>query len=409
MAHVQALPRRPATARLPGARARHHRLLGQGPAPSRRRSSSADGRRERVRVLRRPAVRQRLAALRPPLTGYVKDAVPRYQTMRGRRVERRFGWDCHGLPARWQAEQDLGLVGPPGHPRTCGVDDFNAYCRSLVAEHRQRVAATTSPVRPAGSTWSNDYKTMDLPYMESVMWALKQLYDKGLMYEGYRVLPYCWECETPLSNFETRQDDAYRERQDPAVTVLFELETGERVLVWTTTPWTLPSNLALAVGPDIDYAVLRGGRRPVRHRRGHRGQVREGAGGGHAGRHGARGRSSSAARYTPLFPYFADTPERVPRPRRRLRVDRGRHRRRAHGARLRRGRPAGVRGQRHPCRRAPSTARAGSPSRSPDYAGLQVFDANADDHPRPEGPRRHRRATTPTSTAIRTAGAPTRR
>ncbi len=102
---------------------------------------------------------------------------------------------------------------------------------------------------------ANGYKTMDLDYMESVMWAQKQLFDKGLLYEGLRVLPYCWECETPLSNFETRMDDSYRDRQDPAVTVLFTLETGEKILVWTTTPWTLPSNLALAIGPDIDYAV----------------------------------------------------------------------------------------------------------------------------------------------------------
>ena len=89
------------------------------------------------------------------------------------------------------------------------------------------------------------------------MWALKQLYDKGWLYEGYRVLPYCWECETPLSNFETRLDDAYRDRQDPSLTVSFRLEgSNEQLLVWTTTPWTLPSNLALAVGPDIDYAVF---------------------------------------------------------------------------------------------------------------------------------------------------------
>jgi isoleucyl-tRNA synthetase len=119
--------------------------------------------------------------------------------------------------------------------------------------------------------FSNDYKTMDLSYMESVMWAFKQLHKKGLLYEGFRVLPYCWECETPLSNFETRQDNAYRSRQDPAVTVAFELVTPAlggpaaalfeaglpvRALVWTTTPWTLPSNLALAVGADINYAVL---------------------------------------------------------------------------------------------------------------------------------------------------------
>ena len=120
----------------------------------------------------------------------------------------------------------------------------------------------------------NDYKTMDLTFMESVMWAFKELHRKGLLYEGQRVLPYCWECETPLSNFETRLDDAYRQRQDPALTVWFELEATEpghlasnaRLLVWTTTPWTLPSNLALAVGPEVSYAVFEPGRLEVRAR-----------------------------------------------------------------------------------------------------------------------------------------------
>ena len=104
--------------------------------------------------------------------------------------------------------------------------------------------------------FENDYKTLDLPYMESVMWAFKTLHDKGLIYEGFRVLAYCWRCETPLSNTETRMDDVYRDRQDPALTVKFSLSTGEKILAWTTTPWTLPSNLALAVNPDIDYAVV---------------------------------------------------------------------------------------------------------------------------------------------------------
>ena len=105
--------------------------------------------------------------------------------------------------------------------------------------------------------FENDYKTLNLDYMESVMWAFKSLYDKGLVYEGFSVLAYCWRCETPLSNHELRMDDdTYAERQDPSVTVRFKLETGEWLLAWTTTPWTLPSNLALAVGPDVEYAVL---------------------------------------------------------------------------------------------------------------------------------------------------------
>jgi len=199
------------------------------------------------------------------LTGFVKDAVPRYQTMRGRRVERRFGWDCHGLPAEMEAEKELEVSGRAGIVEY-GIDRFNEYCRTLV----QRTTDAWERYVTRQARWvdfANDYKTMDLSYMESVMWAFKTLWEKGLVYEGDRVLPYCWECETPLSNFETRQDDAYRPREDPAVTVVFTLDADEsgrspggvsgplRLLAWTTTPWTLPSNLALAVGPDVEYAV----------------------------------------------------------------------------------------------------------------------------------------------------------
>ena len=203
------------------------------------------------------------------LTGFVKDAVPRYQTMRGHRVERRFGWDCHGLPAEMEAERELGVSGHKAVTEY-GVDRFNAACRGIV----QRTTDAWERYVTRQARWvdfENDYRTMDLTFMESVLWAFQQLYERGLAYEGYRVLPYCWECETPLSNFETRQDDSYRDRTDPAVTVLFDLEplpapasSGDastlsgplRLLVWTTTPWTLPSNLALAVGPDLEYAVL---------------------------------------------------------------------------------------------------------------------------------------------------------
>lgn len=188
------------------------------------------------------------------LTGYVKDAVPRYQTMRGRRVERRFGWDCHGLPAEVQAEKELGIS---GHPEISefGIDRFNDACRTSVLQYTNEWRAYVNR-QARWVDFDNDYKTLDLDYMESVMWAFRQLWDKGLVYEGFRVLAYCWRCETPLSNTETRMDDVYRDRQDPAVTVWFRLDTGERILAWTTTPWTLPSNLALAVGPDIEYSVV---------------------------------------------------------------------------------------------------------------------------------------------------------
>ncbi|MQA23991.1 MAG: isoleucine--tRNA ligase [Micromonosporaceae bacterium] len=187
-------------------------------------------------------------------TGYAKDVVPRYQTMRGRRVERRFGWDCHGLPAEVEAEKQLG-ISAKSEILDLGIDKFNDACRTSVLKYtRDWERYVTRQARWVD--FANDYKTLDTDYMESVMWAFKTLHDKGLIYEGFRVLAYCWRCETPLSNTETRMDDVYRERQDPAVTVGFELDSGEKLLAWTTTPWTLPSNLAVAVGLDVDYAVV---------------------------------------------------------------------------------------------------------------------------------------------------------
>lgn len=251
------------------------------------------------------------------LTGFVKDVVPRYRTMRGQRVERRFGWDCHGLPAETEAEKELGVSGR-GAITEYGIEGFNDFCRASVLRytHEWRRYVTR---QARWVDFDRDYKTMDLPYMESVMWAIKQLHDKGLLYEGYRVLPYCWECETPLSNFETRQDNSYRERQDPAVTVSFEIEAdpgaddpalaeGFEVWAWTTTPWTLPSNLALAVGPDIDYAVadLTDGRRVV--------LAAERTAAYQAQLEGAsvvatvKGAALVGSRYRPLFRHFADTP-----------------------------------------------------------------------------------------------------
>lgn len=240
------------------------------------------------------------------LTGYVKDAVPRYQTMRGRRVERRFGWDCHGLPAEMEAERELGITGHVAI-NAFGVDRFNDACRSSVLRYtREWQAYVTRQGRWVD--FGHDYKTLDLPYMESVMWAFKRLWEKGLIYEGFKVLPYCWECETPLSNFETRLDDAYRDRQDPAVTVRFRLDTGEDLLVWTTTPWTLPSNLALAVGPEIDYAVFEGdgAQRTILGDATVGGYERELTGLDRVGT--VKGSELIGRRYTPLFPYFADTP-----------------------------------------------------------------------------------------------------
>jgi len=191
------------------------------------------------------------------LTGYVKDLIPRYQTMRGHRVERRFGWDTHGLPAELEAQRILGLK-TKGEILELGIEEFNAACRESVLKYTDDWQAY---VRRQGRwvDFEHDYKTLNPDYMESVIWAFKTLYDKGLVYEGYRVLPYCWNDETPLSNHELRMDpEVYQMRQDPAVTVGYQLDSGEVALIWTTTPWTLVSNLAMAVNPDVDYVVVEG-------------------------------------------------------------------------------------------------------------------------------------------------------
>ena len=239
------------------------------------------------------------------LTGFVKDAVPRYQTMRGKRVERRFGWDCHGLPAEVVVEKELGIS---GHPEITnfGIDKFNDACRTSVlrfTDEWQRYVTRQA----RWVDFDNDYKTLDLPYMESVMWAFKTLWDKGLIYEGFKVLAYCWRCETPLSNTETRMDDVYRDRQDPALTVQFQLDSGERILAWTTTPWTLPSNLAVAVGPDIDYAVMEeDGVRYILAESRLGAYERELANAVQVAT--LKGSELAGRRYTPLFSFFADTP-----------------------------------------------------------------------------------------------------
>ncbi|SEB50938.1 Isoleucyl-tRNA synthetase [Nocardioides exalbidus] len=194
------------------------------------------------------------------LTGYVKDLIPRYQTMRGHKVERRFGWDTHGLPAELEAMR-LNGIKTTDEIVELGIEKFNEACRQSVlkytGEWRDYVTRQARWV-----DFDNDYRTMNPEFMESVIWAFKQLHDKGLVYEGFRVLPYCWQDETPLSNHELRMDDdVYQMRQDPAVTVGYDVTTegpfrGVKVLIWTTTPWTLPSNLAVMVGEDIDYVVV---------------------------------------------------------------------------------------------------------------------------------------------------------
>jgi isoleucyl-tRNA synthetase len=207
------------------------------------------------------------------LTGYVKDIIPRFRTMTGHHVPRVFGWDTHGLPAELEAEKQLGIT-DKGQIEDMGLAKFNEYC----AESVLRYAEEWKEYVTRQARWvdfDNGYKTMDPGYMESVIWAFKQLYDKGLIYQGFRVLPYSWAEHTPLSNQETRLDDSYKMRQDPALTVTFPvtgavagsaaektlteqpLLADAAALAWTTTPWTLPSNLALAVHPEVDYALVR--------------------------------------------------------------------------------------------------------------------------------------------------------
>ncbi|MBM4149258.1 MAG: isoleucine--tRNA ligase [Lentisphaerae bacterium] len=186
------------------------------------------------------------------LAGTIKDIVPRYQTMRGRCIERRFGWDCHGLPVEYEVEQDLGISGKTDIEKM-GVGVFNEACRSIVLRYTSEWRRVVTRM----GRWvdfDKDYKTMDPSYMESIWWVFKSLWEKGLVYQGQKILPYCPRCSTPLSNFEANQ--GYEDVTDPAITVRFAVdgEPGAYLLAWTTTPWTLPSNLALAVGPEMEYA-----------------------------------------------------------------------------------------------------------------------------------------------------------
>ena len=183
----------------------------------------------------------------------LKDVVPRYWTMRGMHVERRFGWDCHGLPIEQEIDRTLGMSAAETVARI-GVAGYNAECRAIVERY---VAEWRKTITRLGRwvDFDNDYKTMDAWYMESVWWVVKQLWDKGLIYQGRKVMPVSTSLETVLANFEAGQN--YLDVQDPAITVLFALEDENAALAaWTTTPWTLPSNLAVCVGADIDYVKV---------------------------------------------------------------------------------------------------------------------------------------------------------
>ena len=244
------------------------------------------------------------------LAGTIKDIVPRYWNMRGHPVERRFGWDCHGLPIEALAQDALGLAGT-SQILALGVDAFNRQCRQMVLTY---VAEWRKTVTRMGRwvDFDDDYKTMDPSFMESVWWVFKQLWDKGRVYKSYRIMPYSYKLTTPLSNFEANSN--YKQVQDPAITVAFRVTAGSEklgagdayLLAWTTTPWTLPSNLALCVGPDIDYVVARDGASGASYvlaeaRLAEYEKVRPGL----VVEKRLRGAELAGIGYEPLFPYFA--------------------------------------------------------------------------------------------------------
>ncbi len=197
------------------------------------------------------------------LAGTIKDIVPRYQTMRGKYVERRFGWDTHGLPIEALAQDALGIAGAP-EIKKLGVDKFNEQCRSMVLKYVEQWRKTVTRM----GRWvdfDHDYKTMNPDFMETIWWVFKQLWNQGRVYKSHRIMPYSWKLSTPLSNFEAGSN--YKDVQDPTVTVrvkalstgsfTFPAESQVYLLIWTTTPWTLPENLMICAGADIDYVAVK--------------------------------------------------------------------------------------------------------------------------------------------------------
>jgi isoleucyl-tRNA synthetase len=248
------------------------------------------------------------------LVGTIKDIVLRYWSMRGYWIERRFGWDCHGLPIENLAQDALGLNGAPDI-RARGIEEFNEQCRSMVLTYVNEWRTTVTRM----GRWvdfDNDYKTMDPTFMESVWWVFKQLWDKGRIYRAHRIVPYSYKLSTPLSNQEASAN--YKDVQDPAITVRFRVRDAEAkfgpgapvyFLAWTTTPWTLPGNLALCVGPDIEYRLLEDARAGARYVLA---AERLAAYYKHENEYQTlatlRGREVAGLTYEPLFPYFAAQP-----------------------------------------------------------------------------------------------------
>ena len=234
----------------------------------------------------------------------IKDIVPRYWTMKGRYVLRRFGWDCHGLPIEHEIDKQLNMSAVQA-VEDMGVAGYNQQCRAIVQRYVEQWRNTITRL----GRWvdfENDYKTMDAWYMESVWWVVKQLWDKDLIYQGVKVMPVSTALGTPLSNFEANQN--YVDVQDPAITVLFKLADEDAYLsAWTTTPWTLPANLAICVGPDIDYVLAHDPERGVdvyfaAQRLPEYGDFEIKA--------RLKGRDLVGRKYEPLFDYFAEESSR---------------------------------------------------------------------------------------------------
>ena len=246
------------------------------------------------------------------LTGYAKDVIPRYQTMKGHKVNRVFGWDTHGLPAELEAQKELGIDSVDDINKM-GIAKFNDACRASVLKYTNE---WREYVHRQGRwvDFDHGYKTLNIPYMESVMWAFKQLYEKGLAYKGYRVLPYCPKDRTPLSNHELRMDaDVYQDRQDTTVSVAVKLrdEDDAYAVFWTTTPWTVPTNLAIVVGADIDYVEVRPTQGKFAGKKFYIGKPRLEAytkelGDDYEIVRELKGAEMEGWRYWPVFPYFAD-------------------------------------------------------------------------------------------------------
>ena len=201
------------------------------------------------------------------LTGFIKDIFARYQTMKGKKVERKFGWDTHGLPVEMETEKELTKkegkqVSGQIAIKEYGIGKFNQACEESVMKYADEWEHYVTR-QGRFVNFKDSYKTKDINYMESVIWAFNELFDKGLIYEDFRVVPYSWACQTPLSNFETKMDNAYRQKASKALTVKFKLLDSfagfdnVKLVAWTTTPWTLPSNLALGIGKDIDYSLIK--------------------------------------------------------------------------------------------------------------------------------------------------------